>query len=197
MNRLIVISSENDLTGENKQVTELFREGMQLFHLRKPHWTIETQRTFLHGIPEAFRHRISVHQHASTVGEFNLRYCHIRESDRQPDVLFQEGINYSTSFHAVSDIAADDRYSYCFLSPVFDSISKSGYTGKFQRVRFDFKMPVYALGGITPANAAVALERGFAGVAALGYIWSDPALAVKHFKNLNRICNASVLTSSQ
>jgi thiamine-phosphate pyrophosphorylase len=191
MTRLIVISSEQDLPEEPAAVTALFREGMQLFHLRKPHWSGDQHAQFLSAVPDVFHGRISLHYHHDIAQQFGIRYLHLPEKERMAGTQPHRGYT-STSFHSVNDVVANTGFTYCFLSPVFDSISKQGHAGRFAGTRFSFPLPVFALGGITPANAGVAIDRGFSGIATLGYVWSDPAQAVRHFKNLDRICNASV-----
>ena len=78
------------------------------------------------------------------------------------------------------------RWDYALLSPVYDSLSKTGRFGAFSRAALrDWHdrrraagdaRPVYALSGITPARVRECRALGFSGIAALGYVWGagDP-----------------------
>ena len=69
---------------------------------------------------------------------------------------------------------------YCFLSPIFDSLSKKGYSAAFpaetlRRAGSEgiIDRHVYALGGITPERLPQLQEWGFGGAAMLGYLWEE------------------------
>ena len=73
-----------------------------------------------------------------------------------------------------------DTCSYALLSPLFPSVSKSGYqpqrtTLELAAIRSHWRAqggcPVYALGGITAQTAPQARALGFDGVAFLGEVW--------------------------
>ena len=70
------------------------------------------------------------------------------------------------------------KYDYVFLSPVFDSISKSKYQGKFKDQNFNVflkkvKQKVYALGGIDASKIDKVKRMDFQGVALHGAIWES------------------------
>jgi thiamine-phosphate pyrophosphorylase len=191
MTRLIVISSEKDLPAETQRVNALFGAGLRLFHLRKPAWTIEEQRHFLSAIEPQYLSGISVHQHHALAGEFGLRYCHVKEKDRD-SVQKQPGLSYSTSFHSYNDLQFESHaWNYCFLGPLFDSISKTGYQSKFAadfNIEEDLYQRVFALGGINKNNISTVFEKGFYGAAVLGTVWNDPEKSVDNFKALDELC---------
>ncbi|MPY91536.1 MAG: thiamine phosphate synthase [Acidimicrobiia bacterium] len=77
--------------------------------------------------------------------------------------------------------AAAEGCDYATLSPIFPTTSKAGYgpalgTGPLARP----PLPVYALGGVTPANAPACLAAGASGVAVMGAVMraGDPATVV-------------------
>jgi thiamine-phosphate pyrophosphorylase len=200
MTRLIVISAEQDVANEAEIVNELFRSGMQLFHLRKPKWNEEQQRSFLSKIGKAFLKNVSVHQHHSSVKEFDLKYCHFNEKMRLENAFAKiSGVQHSTSFHDYNDLQFESHnWNYCFLSPVFDSISKAGYKSKFGKdfnIESDLYQRVIALGGITENNIDEVFKKEFYGAAVLGAIWSNPEKAINNFITLNKKCNQFVHTS--
>jgi thiamine-phosphate pyrophosphorylase len=227
MTNLIVISSEVDLKDEAFMVNELFHEGMELFHLRKPEWMPDAQRNFLKKIRPEFLNNISVHQNYQTVSEFKLKYYHVTETGRRTSTENDltslignkiEGFKpikqidddnerlsestseckKSTSFHDYTELQFESHlWNYCFLSPLFDSISKPGHKSAFKK---DFHIEavlyprVFALGGITQKNIEEVFKKEFYGAAVLGSVWQNPAKAVKNFKELKEICKQNVHT---
>jgi thiamine monophosphate synthase len=192
MTRLIVISSETDHEGETSLVNDLFAEGLGMLHLRKPDWNPSSQRFFLERIDPAFLNKISVHQHHETIFEFGLKYCHMKESERTSKKRSDKkpGLKYSTSFHNYNDVQFESHlWDYCFLSPVFNSISKQNYKSTFPAnftIENDLYQRVFALGGITKNNVELVFEKGFYGAAVSGSIWNEPKNAIKNFKELNK-----------
>ena len=89
----------------------------------------------------------------------------------------------SVSCHSLEELSAHKaKFDYLFLSPIFDSISKKGYSGRFTREELleardngliDKK--IIALGGITAGNIPIIRELGFGGVAVLGSVWFSPS----------------------
>ena len=87
------------------------------------------------------------------------------------------------SCHSLEELSAHKaKFDYLFLSPIFDSISKKGYSGRFTREQLleardngliDKK--IIALGGITAGNIPIIRELGFGGVAVLGSVWFSPS----------------------
>lgn len=94
----------------------------------------------------------------------------------------------STSFHTLADLGVcRGELDYCFLSPIYSSISKADYPANPDFEDRDelaaglvgSRYPVLALGGVTPDKFAELQELGFAGAALLGGIWQadDPIAA--------------------
>ncbi len=92
----------------------------------------------------------------------------------------QTGTLYSTSIHQLKDYGQLDSsiFSYAFLGPVFDSISKQGYQAMAPENHPLYlqkkEIPLIALGGIKGNNATEAMALGFDGVAVLGWLWQHP-----------------------
>ncbi|MGH3746690.1 MAG: thiamine phosphate synthase, partial [Micromonosporaceae bacterium] len=82
------------------------------------------------------------------------------------------------------DSAVTEGLDYVTVSPVFATASKPGYgpalgVDALRAVCHRFPMPVYALGGVTAANAGDCVAAGSAGVAVMGGVMraEDPATA--------------------
>jgi thiamine-phosphate diphosphorylase len=87
------------------------------------------------------------------------------------------------SCHSASDVAraAREGCSYATLSPIYLTASKPGYGPALgPGALAGHPIPVWALGGITAANAQACLEAGAAGVAVMGTVMraADPAATV-------------------
>lgn len=94
------------------------------------------------------------------------------------------GRRHARSCHSVDALhrAADDGALYATLSPFTETASKPGYGPPLDRSVFAHRagVPVFALGGITPANAPAAIDAGAHGVAVMGAVMraADPAHVV-------------------
>jgi thiamine-phosphate pyrophosphorylase len=87
------------------------------------------------------------------------------------------------SCHCAGDVAraALDGCSYATLSPIYPTVSKPGYGPALgPGCLGGHALPVWALGGVSAANAGSCIEAGAAGVAVMGAVMraSDPAAVV-------------------
>ncbi|MFJ9388520.1 thiamine phosphate synthase [Nocardioides sp. NPDC101246] len=84
-----------------------------------------------------------------------------------------EGLHLGRSCHSPAEVAqaAEDGFGYAMLSPYSLTESKPGYGPPLGPEPFrDLPLPTYALGGITPGNAAEAVAAGAHGVAVMGAV---------------------------
>ncbi|MDP4268325.1 MAG: thiamine phosphate synthase [Bacteroidota bacterium] len=199
MTNLIVISPAEDVSDEINIVNNLFDNGLELFHIRKPQYTEYELIRYIEKISPEYLSKVSIHQHHQIVKGYDIRYLHYNETARKEGAtnyfLNYEGqkITQSTSCHNWRDVTELQAFfEYCFFSPVYDSISKQGY---MQKISKDFKISanetnvkVFALGGINSKNVTDVLDRGFYGVAVLGAIWSQTNDSLNVFKELYKKC---------
>jgi thiamine-phosphate pyrophosphorylase len=201
--QLIVISNPVMLPGEAAIIQQLFEEGLECFHLRKPEAGEQELRQLLDAIPAVYHNRIAMHGFFHLMPVYNLHRWHFREEHRQATTvetlsqLKDKGYTLSTSVHDLQTIQGLSlHFSYTFFSPVFDSISKQQYKGV---TRDDFylrdeqkSIPVMALGGIDAGNIEKVAAMNFDGAAVLGTIWNDPAKAIEHFKTINHAITTTI-----
>ena len=89
------------------------------------------------------------------------------------------GLQVSSSFSNLSSLYNDaNNYDYVFLSPVFDSITKSGYQSSFSQhnlavALMKTKHKIMALGGIQPNRFDSIKEMGFAGMVLSDALWNS------------------------
>lgn len=194
--RIIVISAPDFLPGEAEAVTALLEAGAWRVHVRKPAAGSDSIARLLEHIPAALYSRISLHDHHELAARFGVGGVHL--NSRNPSVPDGFGGMVSRSCHSIAELS---QYSsvcdYMFLSPIFDSISKSGYVSRFSleeirrrivagsdvaTARMDVMSSdgncrsvdwgrVFALGGVCPDNIRLLEETGFGGAAVLGYLW--------------------------
>ncbi len=177
---LILISNPDLLSRERDTVKTLFTEAkIDCFHLRKPEADLDPYRNVLNGVPVEFRNRVMLHQYHEDLAErFKVRGIHHR-MDSDFNAEFQ-GVQ-SKAMHSIQEIKDNTfPYDYIFLSPVFDSISKTDYKSSFNLEELEAFLKsrkggpkIIALGGITAETAKQAKKMGFDGVAVMGYVWQE------------------------
>ena len=125
-----MISAPDFLPGEAEAVTALLEAGAWRVHVRKPAAGSDSIARLLEHIPAALYSRISLHDHHELAARFGVGGVHL--NSRNPSVPDGFGGMVSRSCHSIAELS---QYSsvcdYMFLSPIFDSISKSGYVSRF------------------------------------------------------------------
>lgn len=178
---LIIITEPQFTDNEAAIIAQLLHWGVDLMHLRKPESSADELAKLIEAIPTAYHNRLVLHDHFDLAAHFTLHGLHLnrRNSVLPPN---HKG-TVSQSCHTLDEVkACKTKYDYVFLSPVFNCISKLGYTSAFTPKALSeakkqglIDQKVVALGGITAANIDKTKYYGFGGVALLGDIWSRTA----------------------
>lgn len=178
---LVLLTSERELANEAFQINQLFEKGLEVLHFRKPTLDINGYRKLLKQIAVQYHDRIMLHQYHELHTEFDLRGIHIQEQPRLDlgeDLeeyiadLKQKNLKVSSSFHSKEDIINSTViFDYVLLSPVFSSISKSGYEGKVFDVT-DLDEFVVGMGGVQADTLQATFDLGYKGVGVLGGVWN-------------------------
>jgi thiamine-phosphate pyrophosphorylase len=187
--KLIVISPERG-TDELELLEQLFQQGLEYFHLRKPAFDEKIFTEYLNAIPQKHHDKIIIHSHHHLADKFELKGIHYPERLRKEMQSYPGSFHLSTSIHRLEDLVTlDSVFQYVFLSPIFNSISKGGYNAAFdfeelRKTVMQNSKKVIALGGVNENNLNRAKEIGFAGVGILGAIWEskDPVGKFKLIK---------------
>lgn len=148
-----------------------------IVHLRKPTMDQASFKQLIREIAPEFHARIVLHQHHDLDAHYVFKGVHFTEAHRLQHPIHPRVV--STSFHRTEDARNEYAdFSYCFCSPVFPSISKTGYvpveTWDITAESADFRSKAVALGGIDLSRLQSVRERGFEHIAVLGAIWHDP-----------------------
>jgi len=177
---IIVITPEDIVQNETELINELFQEGLNLLHIRKPFINAEEMTDFIQKIDSKFQSQLVLHSHYDLAENFNISRFHFREVDRQ-NALSQSFTDktLSTSVHDIETFnELNEDWEYAFISPVFPSISKKGY-GENSNILNDIKkrdnsnVRLIAVGGINEKNINEVFESEVDGVALLGAIWGN------------------------
>lgn len=172
----IAVTGTDPRHDEGEWIATILREGWDAVHLRHPAASLSEMRRLIESVPQQFHSRLRLHGHFELINEFNVGGLHLNRRCPAPPDNYRGGL--SRSCHTVEEIAeADSHLEYVTLSPVFDSISKPGYTAAFSDYELEsietFSSPiVIALGGVTPEHTGYLRRAGFGGYAVLGYLWA-------------------------
>jgi thiamine-phosphate pyrophosphorylase len=192
---IILIAPEKDISNEIEILHQLFEEGLECYHFRKPFKNYEEHVSYLNRIDKKYHDRIVVHNFHELINEFNLKGIHFQEQERKdsidnPGKYFKNLEMYcktiSSSFHEPEDIEnCYFEFDYHFLSPVFTSISKEGYEGRGFDVNHIDKT-IIGMGGVSSKNIESFKTLGYKGVGILGGIWNsnNPVDSFKEIKKL-------------
>lgn len=199
--KLIVLSCEDGETNELLRLEQMFRGGLELFHLRKPDWNIDQTRSFLSMLDPRFLDRVVLHDHYALSEEFPVRGIHRNARNGEAwDHYRDKASHRSVSCHSMKELLdlRSGEFEYAFFSPVFASISKEGYVPLYTHEEIvkgirQAQVPVIALGGITDNRVQVCAEMGFAGVAVLGMVWESPD-PLDHFHKMYISCQPKEAT---
>ncbi|WP_201977262.1 thiamine phosphate synthase [Hymenobacter rubidus] len=187
--QLVVISSPEAVAQEVQLMSEMLAAGLPRLHLRKPNFSGLEMRNFVAQLPAKYHPRLVLHGHPDLVTGMKLGGLHLTTTARKALTSrpkLAAGQTLSTSFHTLAEIRRHRRkYDYVFLSPVFDSLSKSGYAAGFElstvaealwqlQRRTGYTPQVLALGGVEAHRLAAVRQAGFAGAAVLGAVWQSP-----------------------
>lgn len=189
--KLVVISDPSPVAQECYILNSLFKAGLMHFNLRKPLSSRAEVEMLIDGIEPRFFSRISIHQYHELAPIYGLKRLHYTEKARHESDLFklimqkEEGYFLSTSVHSEITLNTMSNFDSVFYGPVFNSISKPGYTSRLRSSFFlkkeGLEAEVIALGGINPVNLTKVQEMNFDGAAVLGTIWNKPEFALENF----------------
>ncbi|EJX01228.1 thiamine phosphate pyrophosphorylase [gut metagenome] len=196
--KLIVVTAPTFFVEEDKIITELFEEGLDILHLRKPETPAMYAERLLTLIPEKYHRRIVTHEHFYLKEEFNLMGIHLNA--RNPKEPYDYSGHISNTCHTIEEVKNKKHfYDYLFLSPIFDCITKKGVCSAFSALELRqaskehiIDSKVMALGGITTDNILQIKDYGFGGAVIMGDLWNkfnmksdrDYLEIIRHFSRL-------------
>jgi len=188
------------MVNESSLINKLFEEGLMCLHYRKPYWTVKEHESYMNEIDPAFRDRVMIHQDYDLCLKYKLRGIHLTEKTKGDIDLYKRWeVVTSMACHSLSDLVKLPSYiDYATISPLYDSISKSGYKAGIDKQKLkeclqskQLSYKVYALGGINESKLSELKNLGLDGVCVLGDFWNrndDSKERILHLKKLIQLC---------
>ena len=168
-----------DVAGD---IVDVVRSCICKVHLRMPGASEADFRQVLDNLEPAYHQHIVLCDHYALLAEYDVAgvYLPYRRVAEWRDIPLAPHQTIAVGAHSLQELQElPFTPDYALLSPLFDSISKEGYQGNpallsCREELLKLPYPVYALGGITPERQETVAKAGYAGVAVLGDIWSQP-----------------------
>lgn len=192
---MVVVSPELFFEKEAQLFNALFENGLNLLHLRKPNAKSDNYEELLGEVKPHFRDRIVLHQHHFLAEKYGIHRLHFSSVEREfmkgPEEYIGKERVFSTSIHGIHEYKGlSAQFSYAFLSPVFDSISKPGYRAKIHdlnKIKYRNGTKLIGLGGVHAMNCKQVFEKGYDGIGLCGTIWSA-ANPVQEYLKIEKEC---------
>jgi len=185
--KIIVITPSDTFENETKVWVDLFEAGLERLHVRKPGFSVTGIQELLQQVPVQYYSRMVLSHQPELVQSYGTMGLHLSYVDfKQYSGTLEKGQTLSVSVHNWSEAAeVAPEVDYVFISPVFDSISKSGYlANESLRLVPAGLNNIYALGGVCSSNIDQLSAMGYVGGVVLGEIWNKETHALDNFKNL-------------
>lgn len=187
--KLSVITNPYDLKYETKRANQMFSEGLDELHIRKPKRDDASIKKFIEQIDEQYHNKLVLHSHYSLVNQFDINKIHLPHnrisnfaSDFYLDKIVLKGkkVRKSTTINncdvLFKPVSGIDQY---ILGPVFVTISN---ITRDQRIETDIlqkalrhsKVAVSALGGVSSQTLEFFKNVGFKGITIQSAVWKSP-----------------------
>jgi len=199
--KLILLTSPDFFIEEDKILSTLFEEGLDILHLRKPNSEPVFCERLLTLLPERYHNRIVVHDHFYLKEEFGLMGIHLSHHNPTPPADYHDMI--SRTCYTLDEVEQQKSKSkYVILKNVYDSISEPNYVSRFTADdlaiatrRGIIDRHVMAQGGISLENIPELRHYGFGGVVIRGDLWRrfnihrgyDYKDLIAHFRKLRQV----------
>jgi thiamine-phosphate pyrophosphorylase len=203
--KIIVVSPQSAHKNESEIIESLFEAGLDLLHIRKPGYSRSRLEKYIKKIPEKYWNKLVIHSYHRLALKYKLNGIYLTRKQRKRESLttflieylkfFKPDLTISASFHNLANLYdPTDEFDYVFLSPVFDSISKSGYQSGFnfhslRAAMLKTTQNVIAIGGIELNTLEKIKNINFKGIALVGAIWQS-ANPVKEFIAIKEKCKS-------
>lgn len=157
---------------EDKILTALFDDGLELLHLYKPNTEPVYSERLLSLIPDSYCKKIVVHAHYYLKNEFGLAGINLdNEHDEVPSSFKSKASCTCNSIMSLADKDVKKKFQYMILDNTFnetrnrEELLRASDAGLINK-------KVYALGGVNIDNIKFAQELGFGGVVLRSDLWN-------------------------
>ena len=128
--KLILLTCPEFFVEEDKILTTLFEEGLDILHFRKPNSEPVYCERLLSLLPEQYRKKIVVHDHFYLRDEFGLLGIHLNKRHPEAPASYSGPIT-RTCYDLQSVTEQKPKCEYVLLRNIFDSISESENKASF------------------------------------------------------------------
>ena len=176
--KLVIMTKSTFFVEEDKILTALFDEGMDILHLSKPASSPLYSERLLTLLPDDYHRKITVHEHYYLKNEFGLAGIHINDMNTETPKGYYGHIG-RTCTNTARLKEMKKKADYVFLRNIFNSKSNSDEQSTFTMSQLEeaasqglIDRKVYALGGMDIDAIRTARELGFGGVVISGDLWN-------------------------
>ena len=81
--QITVITPENNIKREIELINDLFKNGLERLHLRKPDNSIEENRKYIKAIDSQYHSRVVIKNNFEMFNDFNLACIHLNGPSRR------------------------------------------------------------------------------------------------------------------
>lgn len=197
--KLIIMTQPTYFVEEDKILSALFDEGLDILHINKPESEPLYAERLLTLLPKSTYSHISVHQHYYLKQEYDLWGIHVDDPREPVPDGFRRHVTRSTA--NIEDLKDMKKHcDYVMLHSLFDSLHDSVRASltvpqmEEARRRGLIDKKVYALGGMSLESVQMAKDLGFGGVVICGDLWNRFSIhneinfhgLIEHFKKLRK-----------
>lgn len=186
--KIIVYTLPYKIGGESKLINELFYNGLEELHIRKPLYNISELRILINEIHVTHHSKIVIHNHFSLVDEFNLKGIHIEYNyfnnifGKLLYKLKYKHRNYKivSSFNPLKNNCLDTS---CFdeisIGPIYNKVSENNYSQQINSfilkgLTTKLNIPFNFVGGINSSNFESLGRLNPKGMILQSGIWKSP-----------------------
>lgn len=176
--KLVIMTKSTFFVEEDKILTALFDEGMDILHLSKSDSSPLYSERLLTLLPDDYHRKITVHEHYYLKNEFGLAGIHINDMNTETPKGYHGHIG-RTCTNTARLKEMKKKADYVFLRNIFNSKSNSDEQSTFTMSQLEeaasqglIDRKVYALGGMDIDAIRTARELGFGGVVISGDLWN-------------------------
>ena len=186
---VVVVSCSHDVENEIAIVEAMLLEGLQSFHLRKPHYTTNDYITYISKISPKLRNRVILHSRHMLANKYGCKGVHVSRKHRRAGFrtkfrlfklrFFNKSVFITAGMQSVE--ALEERghlFDYILLGPIFESIEPDARIKRFKTTKLKKHLrrtstKVLAHGGVSPDKFEMIYKLGFDGLAIQSYIWDS------------------------
>lgn len=188
--KLAILTQPTFFVEEDKIITTLFEEGLDILHIQKPDSEPVYYERLLSLLPNNCYDKISVHEHYYLKDEFDLHGIHIADPEASVPEGYKKHVTRST--YRLNDLKEmKKKCDYVCLHSLFDSLHddvKASLTVKEMQDAASkglIDKHVFALGGMALENIPLAKDLGFGGVCICGDLWNR--FSIQHEQNFQEL----------